>query len=349
MQHSSRYEVNTLRRFMEQAFTACGVSEADGQIVVDNLLYAELRGIKSHGVSRFPVYLRRIQMGAVNPQPQISMEQRTPVLLKVDGDNGLGSVVMVHALNRGMELAEQLGICAVGIKGSNHCGASGYYCELAAEQGLVSIVLTDGPPATPPWGGRKAYFGTNPMAFGLPRAQKPHIIVDLATSLAARGKVIRAAAQGEKIPEGWALDREGLPTTDPQAALAGVLLPMAGAKGYALSLVVEHLAGVLVGAGFGKDVAWQYSEGNKPANVGHFIILVKADAFMEMADYHKRTEQFVEEIKKIPLAPGTKEIKLPGERSWEQQQNTEAQGIILDADLQAALQTIAQELTINLG
>ncbi|MEM5819270.1 MAG: Ldh family oxidoreductase, partial [Desulfitobacterium hafniense] len=244
---------------------------------------------------------------------------------------------------------EQLGICAVGIKGSNHCGASGYYCELAAEQGLVSIVLTDGPPATPPWGGREAYFGTNPMAFGLPRAQKPHIIVDLATSLAARGKVIRAAAQGEKIPEGWALDREGLPTTDPQAALTGVLLPMAGAKGYALSLVVEHLAGVLVGAGFGKDVAWQYSEGNKPANVGHFIILVKADAFMEMADYHKRTEQFVEEIKKIPLAPGTKEIKLPGERSWEQQQNTEAQGISLDADLQAALQTIAQELTINLG
>lgn len=333
---------------MEQAFTASGVPADDGQIVVDNLLYAELRGIKSHGISRFPVYLRRIQKGAVNPQPQISIDQKTPAILGVDGDNGLGSVAMVHALERGIEIAKNLGICAIGIKGSNHFGASGYYCELAAEQGLVSIVLTDGPPATPPWGGREAYFGTNPMAFGMPRVQKPHIIVDLATSLVARGKILQAAARGERIPEGWALDGEGLPTTDPQAALAGVLLPMAGAKGYALSLAVEHLAGVLVGAGFGKEVAWQYSKDNRPANVGHFVVLIKADVFLPLEIYQERTEQFVEEIKQVPLAQGFQEIKLPGERSWEQQEHSLSEGITLDADLLATLQAISLEFNIAL-
>ncbi|MEL1135575.1 Ldh family oxidoreductase [Desulfitobacterium sp. THU1] len=348
MQDNNTYEVNVIRRFMEQAFIACGVPEADGRIVSDNLLYAELRGIKSHGVSRFPIYLRRIQKGAVNPQPQITIEQKAPGILAVDGDNGLGAVGMLHALNRGMEQAGQAGVCVIGMKGSNHFGASGYYCQLVAEQGFVSIILTDSPPATPPWGGKEAYFGTNPIAFGLPRAQKPHIIVDLATSLVARGKIIRAAAQGEVIPEGWALDKEGLPTTDAQAALAGVLLPMAGAKGYALSLAVEHLAGVMVGAGFGKEVAWQYSEENKPANVGHFVILVKAEAFLTLEAYHQRTEQFVEEIKQIPLAPGYQEIKLPGEREWEQEQRSVVQGVTLDDDLLASLQVIAQELNIKL-
>ncbi|AGA68313.1 malate/lactate dehydrogenase [Desulfitobacterium dichloroeliminans LMG P-21439] len=348
MQANNTYEVNAMKRFMEQAFSACGVPVADGQIVSDNLLYAELRGIKSHGISRFPIYLRRIQKGAVNPQPKIAIEQRALGILGVDGDNGLGAVGMVHALNRGMEQARQVGICVIGMKGSNHFGASGYYCQLAAEQGFVSIVLTDAPPATPPWGGKEAYFGTNPIAFGLPRAEKPHIIVDLATSLVARGKIIRAAAQGEEIPKGWALDKEGFATTDPQAALAGVLLPMAGAKGYALSLAVEHLAGVLVGAGFGKEVAWQYGEGNKPANVGHFVILVKADAFLTMETYHKRVEHFVEEIKQIPLAPGYQEIKLPGEREWEQEQSSVVQGVTLDEDMLATFQAIAQELNIKL-
>lgn len=340
--------LSDLKRFMAQAFSLHGVPEEHTQIVADNLLKAELKGITSHGLSRFPVYLKRIQTGLVNPKPQISIKKVLPSILAVDGDNGLGSVVTMKALTEGMAVAENLGICAIGIKHSNHFGISSYYCEKAAESGYVSILFSNSPPATPPFGGKEPYFGTNPIAFGMPRKNSPHIIVDMATSVVARGKILRAAQKEESIPEGWALDKDGYPTTDAKAALDGVLLPIAGPKGSALSLTVEHMAGVLTGAGYGRGVAWQYGNSEEPANVGHFMVLVKADCFMEEMEYQERTETFVSEIKDIDLAPGFEAIKLPGEREWEREQTLLKQDTLkLDTEIYEQFKAIAKDLALN--
>ena len=347
MGNPKKITVVELEKFMRTAFTLSGVPEVDAAVVTDNLLRAEMKGIGSHGLSRFSVYLKRIQKGLVNPKPQISITKVLPAVLAVDGDNGLGSVVMLEALNEGMEVAEEIGICSLGVKHSNHFGISSYYCEKAADQGFISILLSNGPPATPPFGSKEPYFGTNPIAFGMPRKNSPHIIVDMATSVAARGKIIRASQKNETIPEGWALDQDGYPTTDAKAALAGVLLPIAGPKGAALSLAAEHFAGVLTGAGYGKGVAWQYGGSEEPANVGHFMVLIKANSFMEESEYVERTEIFVSEIKNLSLAPEFNEIKLPGEGEWEREQAVFAQGIPMDADLMEQFASIAVELNIE--
>lgn len=347
METSSMIAVDKLEKFMRMAFSLSGVPELEASIVTENLLIAEMKGITSHGLSRFPVYLKRIQKGLVNPKPQIITKRVLPGVLAVDGDNGLGSVVMLQALKEGMVVAEEIGVCAIGVKHSNHFGISTYYCEKAADHGFISILFSNSPPATPPFGSKEPYFGTNPIAFGMPRKNRPHIIVDMATSVAARGKIIKAAQQNEPIPEGWALDKDGYPTTDANAALAGVLLSIAGPKGPALSLAVEFFAGVLTGAGYGKGVAWQYGPSEEPANVGHFMVIIKADSFMEGPEYEERTETFVSELKNLSLAPGFNKISLPGEREWEREQAIFAQGISMDSELLEQYSSIAEKLNLE--
>ena len=264
-------------------------------------------------------------------------------MLSVDGDNGLGAVVTVKALEAAIATADKLGLCAAGIRRSNHFGAAGYYCDMGARANYITILLTDAPPAIPPWGGKEAYFGTNPIAMGLPRREKLPVVLDLATSVAARGKIIAAAKRGEAIPEGWALNKDGHSTTNAQDALAGTLLPMAGPKGYALALAVEHLSGVLTGAAFGRDVAWQYGDKQEPANVGHILILLKADAFLSLADYHERTERFCREIKTCEKAAGVEEIYLPGERERMLEQTLIKSGLTIPGSLVKEFEGIARE------
>jgi LDH2 family malate/lactate/ureidoglycolate dehydrogenase len=264
-------------------------------------------------------------------------------VLSVDGNNGLGAVVTVKALDAAITTADKFGLCAAGIKGSNHFGAAGYYCDMGARADCITIVLTDAPPAIPPWGGKEAYFGTNPIAIGLPRKGKPPVVLDMATSLVARGKIIEAAGRSENIPEGWALNKEGIPTINAQEALAGTLLPMAGPKGYALALAVEHLAGVLTGAAFGRDVAWQYGDKQSPANVGHIIIVLKADAFIGLDNYYERNERFFREIKACEKAAGISEIYLPGEREQILEQTLIKSGIAVPDGLVKEFETIARE------
>lgn len=339
--------VEGLRSFLIAALACAGVSEDDGSAVADSLIRADLQGITSHGVTRFPVYLKRVQKGLVNPRPAISVKALYPAAISIDGDNGFGAVIMARVLAEGIKAAESLGLAVVGVKRSNHFGTAGYYCDLAAEQGYITMLVTNGPPAMPPWGGKEAYFGTNPIAFGIPCSVRPHIIVDMATSIVARGKIIEAAKEGKSIPENWALDKDGNPTLDAKAAMEGVILPMAGPKGYALSLAVEHLAGVLTGAGFGRDIPWQYGGGDNAANVGHLLVLIKADAFGSADDYYRRTRRFTQEIHSIANIPQFTQIKLPGEREWEAEQTRLRQGIEIKRNLAIELADIAAELNLQ--
>lgn len=341
------FSVNTLRQFVVQVLAKSGVPAADGEIVADNLLKADLWGVGTHGISRFPRYLMRIKDRSIKSQPNITIHKLWPALLTVDGDNGLGSVVAVKALEAAIEAADNFGLCAVGVRSSNHFGTAGFYCDLAAKRNYLAIVFTNALAAIPPWGGKEAYLGTNPIALGFPRLEKHPVIIDLATSIVARGKIIAAAKQDLTIPEGWALDKEGRPTIDAKEALLGMILPMAGPKGYALSLAVDLLSGVLTGAAFGQDVA-SYGSTHNQADVGHLIIVIKIDGFIGIDDYYKRIDTFCKEIKAVEKAAGVNEIYLPGEREQMLEQSLLVKGIEIPNKLLEELKGIASEYGVSL-
>jgi LDH2 family malate/lactate/ureidoglycolate dehydrogenase len=347
MESSITIPVIELESWIQKALCVSGVPKGDAAIVAENLLSAELKGITTHGLIHFPVYLKRVRKGLVNPKPNITKVNTWPGVLVIDGDNGLGSVVMFRALNEGIEIAQKVGVCVIGVKHSNHYGISGYYCEKAADGGYISILFTNSTPTLPPYGAKEPYMGTNPIAIGIPNKERPHIIVDMATSVAARGKIREAVKKGEAIPEGWALDKDGNPTTDAEAAMQGVLLPIAGPKGAALSLAVEHLSGVLTGSGYGRGVIWQYGDSAEPSNVGHFLVLIRADGFLDYAEYEERTKTFISEVKSLSRAIGAENIKLPGERRWEREKAGIARGINIDVTIVEQFIRLGEEINIE--
>ncbi|MCL2009803.1 MAG: Ldh family oxidoreductase, partial [Synergistaceae bacterium] len=229
-----------------------------------------------------------------------------------------------------------------GIRNSNHFGAAGYFCNIAAERGFVSLVSTVAPASMPPHGGMEAYFGTNPIAIGLPNRERPHIILDIATTVGARGKIREAARKGKPIPEGWAIDKDGKMTTDAKAALDGLVLPMAGHKGSGLALVIEHLAGVSTGSAFGPDVVLQYDDDPTPANVGHSLIVYRPEALMPIEEYRQRTSRFCDELHAIKPAKGFARVVTPGEPEFENERQVMELGVEVDAPLREQLAEIEQ-------
>jgi LDH2 family malate/lactate/ureidoglycolate dehydrogenase len=211
---------------------------------------------------------------------------------------------------------------------------------------MALIATTNSPPGIAPWGGKKAYFGTNPIAFGFPTRQEPPVIVDMSSSVVARGRIMLAAMEGQAIPEGWAMDEEGVETTDAAAALKGAVLPLGGAKGYALAMAVEVMSGVLSGAAFGPHVNNLYKDDDPPANVGHSFILLDVSRWMPLHDYYARMDQLLEEIKESPRAKGTQEILYPGERRHRTYLKM-ARGIILPSAVQEELEGLAREYKVS--
>ncbi|MBM7554468.1 Ldh family oxidoreductase [Thalassobacillus pellis] len=343
----STFHVKDLRTFSTEVLAALGVKSEEAETVSDALLRANLEGVDSHGLSRLVVYSNRLKDDRINPAPNIRFEQRGASVLTVDGDNGLGHVVSSKAVEKGMELAIESGMAGISIKNSNHFGTASYYCQMACEKNLAAIAFTNSPPGIAPWGGRQAFFGTNPIAFGFPNGSKPPVIIDLSTSVVARGKIILADKQGESIPDGWALDEEGQVTNDPGKALTGSVLPLGGAKGFALALAVEILSGVLSGAAFGPNVNSIYQEASKtPANVGHFFILMDIEKFMPHETFQQSMEQLIHQMKETPKAPGFEEIRYPGERRTKEFERRLEDGIPLTQSVQDELKSLGEAVNI---
>lgn len=320
---------------MLQAFVAMGVSEQDARMEADSLIAADCWGVTTHGVAMFPNYVLNLEKGLYNAKPNLKIERRYGATLSVDGDNGLGAVTMTKALNAAMELAEQTGIAAAGVRGCNHAGACGYYSELAARKGFVSMVLAEAMPIMAPFGSREPYFGTNPIAIGMPRSEEhDQVVADMATTVVARGKILNAMRKGEAIPEGWALDSEGRPTTDPAEANKGVMLPIAGHKGSALAMAVSFLCGVMTGAAYGYDMHSMFElEREEIANVGQFLFVMKKDAFVDAQRYEERMDHFCGTIKGLKPAAGFSEVLLPGEPERRSYQRRYDEGIAFDDKL----------------
>lgn len=338
----------SLHDFVERIFLALEVPLDDARIAARVLVDADLTGRYTHGVSRLPLYANRLQKEVMNPRPHIRVEPGAfPMVTRINGDNGLGPVVAWRAMEQSIALAEQYGMGVAAVHLSNHAGAMSAYCEEAANRGFILMALTNSPPGIPPWGGRKAFLGTNPIAFGIPRGEtRPPIVVDLATSVVARGNIIQAARLGEAIPEGWAIDEEGQATTDATRALKGAVLPMAGSKGYALALVVEIFSGILAGAGVGPQVKNPYNDYSGAPNVGHFFWALNPAGFGPTEALYEALLDLESNLRQVPPVEGAR-IRLPGEGSSAKRRESLDRGIPLDSDILNELAGLADKLGVE--
>lgn len=320
---------------------AAGVSAADAAILADALVDADVHGISTHGVSRLNIYVRRIQRGLIDPRAELQVQQRLPAVLEVDAGNGLGQAQAVKTLDRLMPLARQYGVASATIRRSQHFGALSYYCNRAAAADMILLAMTNCEPAMSPEGACEAFFGTNPIAVSFPTGKGFPLRIDMATSVVARGNIIAAQKAGRPIPEGWALDVEGRPTTDAAAALAGTVLAMAGHKGSALAMLVEVFCGVLSGAAVGSEVGSMYKHMDRPQNVGHFFCLFDATAFLEVGEMKRRLDAMIDRIKACRRRPGVAEILVPGEQEHRKAEHNRRSGIPLGPETIEELRILA--------
>lgn len=310
-----RFQLSYLQQITAQLAEHVGVSPEDASIFARVLVDADVHGTSTHGVSRLNIYLERISKGLIDPRAALSVDRQHGSVLAIDAGNGLGQVQAMKALDLLMPLAKSNGVAAATIRNSQHFGAVSYYCNYAAERGMILLAMTNCEPAMSPTGGYEPFFGTNPIAASFPRKDGPPVKVDLATSIVARGNIIAANKKKEPIPEGWALSRTGQPTTDAAEALLGTVQTMAGHKGYALALMVEVLSGVLSGAAIGSNVGSMYKNLDRKQDVGHFFCLLDINAFMDRNVFDDRMTWMVESLKSNKMQPGVEEILIPGERS----------------------------------
>ncbi len=312
-----RVQPESMTRFAAQVLRALGVGEENATTLTAALVSADLQGIQTHGMNRLPMYAERIRRGLIDTETMGRVVRRHGSIESLDGENGIGQVLAARAMRDAVEIAREFGVGMVGVRRSNHFGVAGYYCEQAAAAGMLGFAFTNSPKGVPPWNGRTPYFGTNPIAAAFPVSGRDPIVIDLSTSVTARGNIIMAAQGGEPIPPDWAIDHAGHPTTDAEAALQGAILPMAGPKGYALALLVEVLAGVLTGAAFGPHVRNMYTDWTAGSGIGHLFMAIDPGGFGPSEAFAGCMAAMAEEIEAVPPAPGTAGPRLPGARRHE--------------------------------
>lgn len=329
------------RSIIIEILTRLGVSEDDAYIVADVTLDADLKGFTSHGIGRFPQYVKGLKVGTIDPNAEIVVEEETVSTALLNGNHKFGHVVAYNGMEIAMEKAKQTGIGLVGIHDSNHFGVAGYYSDMAVMQDMIGMVIANTEPAVAPVGGKEPIIGTNPIAIGIP-SNKNYVSVDMATSASARGKLLEALRKGQKIPENVALDSEGNPTIDPEAALKGSILPFGAHKGYALAFMIEILAGPLVRAAFGKGVKGTANP-NEMSTKGDLLIAIDPSKFADIDKFKEEVDEFVVEIK------GSGEnIFIPGDMEVNNIKRFREDGLKVDDVLFAQLKEISKELSFDL-
>jgi LDH2 family malate/lactate/ureidoglycolate dehydrogenase len=333
-----------LERLCVSVFEKVGVPADAARIASKNLIEADLRGVHSHGVVRFAIYLKRIRDGGTNPRANVKATRQTRTTAVFDGDNGLGHYVGVRAMELAIEKASD-GDCAfVAVNNSNHFGAAAYYAEMAARRNMIGFSFTIGAiNHMAPWGGAEAVLGNNPFAIAFPTREPFPIVLDMACSVAARGKIIVAAKEGKPIPGDWATGPDGLPTTDAVEALKGFVIPVGGPKGYALTLTVGLLSTMLSGAAFGRDVGELYEKTTTAQNGGHLFGVLPVSSFDDLDAYLDRMGKAVADIRGAKKATGVERIYLPGEREYLSLVDHRTNGIPIGPALAEELGGIANE------
>ena len=330
--------LDQLSAFGREVFRLAGLSQADAATATDALLAADSWGIHTHGLKNLGGYVKRLNTGGINPLGQARVTAEGPAWARVDGDASLGMIGSTFAMQQAIRKAEASGIGFAGLCNSCHFGAAGCYATLAADKGMIGIAMCNDTPTVTVPGALGAVLGSNPIAYAVPAGEQS-VLLDIATSTVAGGKVFSAAALGESIPEGWLVDELGLPTTDPSAFPAkATLTPMAAHKGYGLALLIEILSGVLTGAALaGGILSYAYDDPSKPTNHGAAFVAIQIEAMMERAEFEKRMQSLIDEIKNAPKAAGIQHILIPGEHEQKYKAKALKEGVNLPDDVWAKL------------
>ncbi|HEU4342673.1 MAG TPA: Ldh family oxidoreductase [Candidatus Binatia bacterium] len=343
-----RFKSGELEAFVARALTAVGLRAPDAERVARLMILADLRGSDGHGIFRLPQYVRRIRAGGTNVRPNIRVVQETDSTALVDGDNGMGHLVMQFAAKVAIEKAQRAGIGWAGVRQSNHAGPAALYAMMPLARDMIGIYIAVGSANhMPPWGGTELLLSTNPIAFAIPALEEPPIVLDIATSVTAYGKVKTKAQRGEPMPEGWMIDALGRPLTDPRRAEEGFLLPIGGYKGYGLALVFGLLAGTLNGAAFGRNVIDFNKDDKTPTNTGQVIVALDIARFSPVEAFKRKVDEVIRDFRNSPRMPGVDHIRLPGEQSHATWLERSAHGIPLPDALLKTLQQVATELGIE--
>ncbi|RLT39549.1 MAG: Ldh family oxidoreductase [Chloroflexi bacterium] len=332
-----------LNKFTVNILTGAGVPADEAAIVADCLLLANLSGVDSHGIVRLAHYIRRLENGSIKPHAAVTFEQTAPSMGIMDGGDGLGHVVTHHATTKAMELAAQSGTGVVSVGNSSHNGMTAYYILRMIEAGYIGIAMTATDKMLIPFGAKQAFFGTNPLAIGFPTDGIP-VLLDMATTLTAWGKVALARVEGKPIPADWGMDAEGKPTTDPKA-IAG-LHPFGGSKGSGLAMIIDIFCSVLAGMPWGPHINQMYGEMDKPRKLGHFIMAIDVRRFMPVEMFKGILGNMLAEFTALEPADGFNAVYYPGQIEGMRRQQRRVEGLPIDPGLYAELAEVGQRFGV---
>jgi len=343
-----RVPMEELKSFGTDCLMRAGIPADEAEIISDNLVMADARGIYSHGMMRLGIYIDRVRQGGTAAETRINVLRSRGATALIDGGNGSGHVVSVRAMEMAIDKARLHGIGAVGVRGSNHNGAEAYFAMQALKHDMIGFCVTVGAAnIMAPWGGAAPLLGNNPFAIAIPAGEELPIVLDMACSVAARGWIVLARKNKEPIPPGWALSKEGEPTTDPTEAYEGTVLPFGGYKGFGLALLGAVLGGVLTGAAVGSEVTDFYEDLVEEQNVGHFFAALKIDHFLPIDQFKARMDNFIRELKGVKLAKGFERIYMPGEREFLILEESRTLGIKVSSGVARELVRLGQELGVT--
>ncbi|MEO1772414.1 ureidoglycolate dehydrogenase [Candidatus Enterococcus ferrettii] len=311
MEETIKVQPARLHELIQEKLIKAGLKKEQADTVAKHLVFADACGIHSHGAVRVDYYAERISKGGVTIDPEITFEKTGESTGIVHGDNGVGQYVALRGLDYAMDMAKESGAAIVGVKRMSHSGALSYYVKRAAEENLIAISMCQSDPMVVPFGGSENYFGTNPIAFAVPRENGAPVVFDMATTVQAWGKILDARSKNQDIPDNWAVDSEGHPTTNPHDVHG--LLPLAGPKGFGLMMMVDVLSGMLLGLPFGKNVSSMYSDLTEKRNLGQLFILIDPTRFTDLPSFKHSVETMVEELHTIAPAIGFQQVYYPGE------------------------------------
>lgn len=335
--------------FCVNALLTTPLPTKDANLIADTLIEADLRGVYSHGVQLLPRYVRGLNHG-INPNPNVKTVVDNKAISIIDGDNGMGQVVANKSMDIAIEKSRMYGLASVSVRNSNHLGALAYYGMKAVKENMIAICATNGPAIMAPWGGVTETLSNNPICFAMPALSSHPIVLDMATSTAARNKIRVAADKGESIPLGWGLDSEGQPTIDPNIALKGLVAPMSEAKGFGLAVVVEILTSVISGGLIGKEVSRKALESKEifyPVGASHYFYVLNVNMFPDSLDFHSRVDQVSTQVHETKLAKNTKAVYMPGELEFITKENRLRNGIPISEAVLNNLDRLADEISIE--
>ena len=333
-----RYRGEQVEKFVESLLTKTGLPSEDAALTARTLVEANLRGVDSHGISRVGIYVERIQKGLANATTHVTTISDAGACALLDANNGVGQVVAIKAMELAIEKARRYGVGVIGVRNNNHIGALAYYPMMAAEQEMIGFAAANGGPAMAPWGSVTPFFGPNPFSIAFPGGEEDPVVVDMATSVVARGNIILAAKKGMKVPLGWAIGANGKPTEDPEEALKGLVLPMGGYKGYAIATAIDILVGILTGGAFGPGVGNLYKDMERSHEGGNLFGAIDIGRFVSLGTFRSRVDEMVRSIHSSTPADGVNKIFVPGEIEMGRRQERLSRGIPLDA-------SVVEELT----